>query len=156
MIEYFSGVAKTAADKGIDYIISNKRFKLEVEALAEKLKRELKFNIEVIDEIIKQSKLKNIEDKQKLISMFSLVKNKTFSNIDSGIIPLKFYFPKEISISKNEKYFYRMKSIKHLSDLIEKSYLRLELIKFQFNHGGINSDLNYLKFLLLKTIRELQ
>jgi hypothetical protein len=155
MIEYFTGIAKLVGEKGFDFVIKGKKFDSQCIALGEKVKRELKFNLEVLDEVIKI----NLDDpenkKEKIKNLFSLMKTNTFDEIDAGIIPIRDYFPKTIQIPVNFQYKQYVKEVKTLSDLLERCYMRLEIIKFHLNHGTVDSDMEYLRKLILLAINEI-
>lgn len=155
MIEYFSEIAKLVAVNGIDYVVNGRKFKSQCRAFEEKIKRELKFNLEVLDEIIKINETDCEQKKEKISALLPLLKTKTFDEIDAGIIPIKEYFPKKIEISPDNEYRHYLKYAKTLSDLIEKVYARIQITSFQFIHGTVSSNFEYVKKLILLSLKEL-
>ena len=135
------------------YISKNKEFK---KALSDNLYRELRYNIAILDEMEKESN-KNI-----LIKFVLLFKSDFYFKLKSDLISIdKIIEDKKIEIekysSKNKNFLRYSKDILTKVNLIERIYMRIEILQ-SLSTIGITKrkdSYQYLKFLMLILKKEL-
>ena len=160
MFEIASVFAKGVFDRGYDALVKHKDFHLLVAAIKEQLRRELRLNVEIISELIPNSNdYKGIEVIHHN-KAFEAMGTTAFDSIASGVVPLSKLLSDEIEpkIYSKTKTIYvdRCKNHKILYQLIEQTYLRIKISKVYSASPGSKLDVEYLKFLLLSSIKALK
>lgn len=160
MVEIASVFAKSIFEKGYDTLVKHKDFNLLVAAIKEQLKRELRLNVEIISELIPNSKDYKAMEVILYNKAFEAMKTTAFDSIASGVVPLSKLLSSEINpkiYSKTKPgYVGNCKNYKELYQLIEQTYLRIKMSKVYSSSPGSKLDVEYLKFLLLSSIKALK
>ena len=160
MLEIASVFAKSIFEKGYHAILKHKDFNLLVAAVKEQLRRELRLNVEIASEFIPNSKEYKAMEVINYNKAFEAMRTTAFDAIASGVIPFSELLPSEINpkIYSKTKTIYvdRCKNHKKLYQLIEHTYLRIKISKVYSASSGSKLDVEYLKFLLLSSIKALK
>ena len=160
MLEIASVFAKSIFEKGYDAILKHKDFNLLVAAVKEQLRRELRLNVEIASEFIPNSKEYKAMEVINYNKAFEAMRTTAFDSIASGVVPLSKLLSDEIEpkIYSKTKTIYvdRCKNHKKLYQLIEHTYLRIKISKVYSASPGSKLDVEYLKFLLLSSIKALK
>lgn len=161
MIEIISAFAKTILERGYDSLLEHKGFKRLVGAIKEQIRRELRLNVEIIDESFSAAEVsgKSIEP-NKNNTAFGLIKTSTFDSISKGAIPLSVLLSEEIDVKvypkTNAQYIKYCAKDKKIFELIERTYFRLEVAKAYSQIPNSKIDIGYVKFLMISSIKALK
>ena len=160
MFDIASVFAKGVIEKGYDAFVKNNEFKHFTSAVKEQLRRELRLNVEIISELIPNSKEHKAIEVIHHNKAFEAMGTTAFDSIASGVVPLSKLLSDEIEpkIYSKTKTIYvdRCKNHKILYQLIEQTYLRIKISKVYSASPGSKLDVEYLKFLLLSSIKALK
>ncbi len=160
MFDIASAFAKGVIEKGYDAFVKNNEFRYFTSAVKEQLRRELRLNIEIVSELIPNSKNNKSMEVIHHNKAFEAMGTTAFDSIASGVIPLSKLLSDEIDskiYSKTKSnYIDRCKNYKMLNQLIEQTYLRIKISKVYSASPGSKLDVEYLKFLLLSSIKALK
>lgn len=120
----------------------------------------MRLNVEIISELIPDSEdYKGIEVIHHS-KAFEAMRTTAFDSIASGVVPLSKLLSNEIDskiYSKTKSiYLERCKNYKIQYQLIEQTYLRIKISKVYSASPGSKLDIEYLKFLLLSSIKALK
>lgn len=159
MFDIASVFAKGVIEKGYDAFVKNNEFKHFTSAVKEQLRRELRLNVEIISELIPNSIDNKAIEVIHYSKAFEAMGTTAFDSIASGVVPLSKLLLDEIEpkIYSKTKTIYvdRCKNHKKLYQLIEHTYLRIKISKVYSASPGSKLDVEYLKFLLLSSIKAL-
>lgn len=135
--------------------LKNKEHDLLKDAIAERITREMRFNKELMEEIVHYKKMDNPD----LVNYFTKeLKTDAFDSLDTSAIPLKIIF-KDYTIEwdnfcrdfKSGKVHQRwFKNINNVSAMVERIYHRVKIIKI-FGNLGLSKrkqSFRYLIFLI--------
>ena len=160
MFELLLAPAKKLLEVGIDTFKKSEDLKTLTVVVQDKVLRETRFNLEIFEQILRKGKDGNYSNPDKIrLALIKAVRTNAFDELDSGNIPISFLFPRDAEKEKwprNEerwgdvkKYLDWTGSIKTQSDLLERVYQRLMLLKTYAECGSIYGDLYYVRFLLM-------
>jgi hypothetical protein len=160
MFDITSAIAKGVIEKGYEAFVKNNEYKYLTSAVKEQLRREMRLNVEIISELIPNSKDYKAIEVIHYNKAFEALRTTAFDSIASGIVPLSKLLSNEIDskiYSKTKSnYIDRCKNYKMLYQLIEQTYLRIKISKVYSASPGSKLDVEYLKFLLLSSIKALK
>ena len=153
-------IFKEVVDKGYTEYVKNKEFKTHVKAIKERLKLELRLNIEIISAFFPEANYKESVAPHEFSKAFNAIRTSAFSSLSDGVIPLSEIFSEKIEnkifYESNQKYKEWCSNDKHLYQLIERTYLKLEVTKAYTDFSESKIDIGYLKFLILSCIKALK
>jgi len=161
MIEIISTLAKTILERGYESLSEHKGFKRLVRAIKEQIRRELRLNVEIIDESFSAAEVsgKSIEP-NKSNTAFGLIRTSTFDSISTGDLPLSILLSEEIDVKiypkTNAQYIRRCAKDKKLFELVERTYFKLEVAKAYSQIPNSKIDIGYIKFLMISSIKALK
>jgi hypothetical protein len=142
-------------DKGMDHFMKSSELNLLKDAIAEKIRREMRFNNELLGAIIEYQKKNDLEKVSRIIKV---IDTSGFDSLDNSSIPLKAIFRDskiewEIiyrDFKHGKGYRTWVKNIDNVPLLVERIYHRLKIIKAFENIGLLKgqSSLRYVIFLI--------
>lgn len=160
MLEIASIVAKSIFEKGYDTFVTSNDFKLLKTAVKEQLKRELRLNVNIITELIPNSSNYKAVEVIHYYKAFEAMRTTAFDSITSGVVPLSKLLSNELDSkiysTTKTNYANRCKNYKMLYQLIEQTYIRIKISKVYSSSPGSKFEVEYLKFLLLSSIKALK
>jgi hypothetical protein len=160
MIDIVSSLAKGVFEKGHVAFTKHGEFKYLVSAFREQLRRELRLNVEIIDELILRSPQSKAIEANQYINAFESLRTGYFDSLAAGVVPLSALLPNEIDEKiypkSNKQYIKNCSNDKTLHQLIERTYFRLEVAKIFSRSAGSKIDIGYLKFLILASVNALK
>lgn len=160
MINIVSALAKGVFEKGYAAFIKHGEFKHLTSAFKEQLRRELRLNLEIIDELIYQSPQSKSIEANRYIKAFESLRTVYFDSLAAGVVPLSALLSSDIDekiySKSNPQFIKNCSNDKSLYQLIERTYFRIEVAKIFSSSPGSNIDTGYLKFLILSSIKALK
>ncbi len=155
MLELLTGPAKDFLKLGIDEFRKHKEYRNLIIAIQDRIRREVRFNIAVLDEVLK---IKDDHRDGQYEALVRSLRTDGFDQIDSGMLPLKIFFGDEVAESvwpkggftegEIKQYKSRLKGIETQYDLLERVYHRIRLAQTFVDLGTVKSDMKYVHFLL--------
>lgn len=159
MLGMIAEMAKELLSAGWEELRERKQFKRLQAAVHDRIRREIRFNLAMVDEAIK---IKSDSEGQKRVALICSMSSKGFDEISSGGIPLTLLFGpdgldarvwpeannKPFTAAEIKKYKTRIRSINTRHGLVERLYHRITVIKAIAGHGVVKGDIKYLRFLL--------
>lgn len=155
MLDLLIGPAKDFLQLGIDEFRKRKEYKNLIIAIQDRIRREVRFNIAVLDELLKIS---DDHDDGQYEALVRSLRTDGFDQIDSGMLPLKIFFAEEVAESvwpkggftegEIKQFKGRLKSIKTQYNLLERLYHRIRLAQTFVDLGTVKSDMKYVQFIL--------
>jgi hypothetical protein len=159
VLDFLSLIPKDLISKGYEAYKDRKEFNHLKIAIKEQLRRELRLNIEIIDEFLpkeSQKKIIKIEDYSK---QHSALRTSRFAAIANDVIPLSELLSEKINKDNYSKaraeYIKKCAGDTHLHHLVERTYFRLEIAKVYSEGSASSINVGYLKFLVLTSIKSL-
>ena len=127
-------------------------------AVQDRIRREVRFNAALLQEIMKFSENGNSvkKDEHICLTLIKALQTEAFDEINKGVLPLSLFFENQLAkeeifpnwFEKN-KFFDWMKKIYTQYDLLERVYHRIKLAKTFAEAGRLQGNMKYIQFMLI-------
>lgn len=155
MIELLIEPAKTFVSGGIEAFRKSKEHQNLIVAVQDRIRREIRFNLAIFDEISEPEK--HAEDLK--LGLLRSVIISGFDDIDAGLLPLNLFFEEEIQpeiwprsgFTGQEYLRFRgwLKGVRSQYDLLERVYHRMRIIRTFAECGKVYGSPVYIRFMLI-------
>lgn len=167
MLELFIEPAKSLLRMGIDTFKKSEDMKTLTIVVQDRIQREVKFNLEVVQQIVKKDKngdLANPEDVR--LALVKSLRTRAFDELNNETIPVALFFSCHLDKEKwprnpktwgdVERYLKHTASDQTQADLLERLYHRMYLAKTYAECGKLQGDMDYMRFLLMALLTSLK
>ena len=167
MLDLFIEPAKSLLRMGIDTFKTSEDMKTLTIVVQDRVQREVKFNLEVVQQIVKKDKngeLANPEDVR--LALVKSLRTRAFDELNNETIPVSLFFACPLEREKwpknpktwgdVERYMKHTAADETLADLLERLYHRMYLAKTYADCGKLQGDMDYMRFLLMALLNSLK
>ena len=166
LIDILTDASKSLIKYGLDRYIKKKEFETLAKCLRDRTKREIRFNLEVVSELMRSNedldqelKFKWIDEDR--IKLFDCLKMDTFRAIEESLLPFDEVFKGVCDINKKLLEYTvksghtgtRLSKCDTISNLVERTYHRIEFTKLYCKSANRNPDLAYLQDMMLLILK---
>lgn len=165
VIDLILSATQTLITKGVEFFQKSEETKRLRLCVQDRLRRELRFNREILDELARMEEGKNRWDGRERRRLVKALNTTAFDAVDGGMIPSglllegdlqpQSFFMSWKGSEAPAAYTVRVREVRTQAQLVERTYHRIRLYKLYGNSPERETDVQYLCFLVAKTLEAL-
>ena len=165
VIDLILSATQTLITKGVEFFQKSEETKRLRLCVQDRLRRELRFNREILDELARMEEGKNRWDGRERRRLVKALNTAAIDAVDGGMIPSglllegdlqpQSFFMSWKGSEAPAAYTVRVREVRTQAQLVERTYHRIRLYKLYGNSPERETDVQYLCFLVAKTLEAL-